>query len=166
MSNLIFLLLTPFFIGLFPDGEIVALLKGGQNRFSSDVSEIPKPILDKMEAIAGEPIALANSGGDFNSSDAIEDETLPFRRLIFAAWSKEKDEWLIYYEKGGRSHSTFLTYATLDESGEVGSIYNLSPNMKREIIIDRKVLCEKVKKGDYTIIYDNGRELKRNYLSF
>lgn len=52
---------------------------------------------------------IANPNGQFNATDVIENNKLPFRRLIFAGKSKEFS--FVYYEVGGlAAHLTLVLF--------------------------------------------------------
>lgn len=163
--TLIFVL---FSIGttLFPKEDILKLLKSDDKLFSYEVDSIPDPILKVMSEIAREEIIISEPFAEFNDSDAIDNENLPFRRLIFTVHSEQEKHWIIYYEKGGRSHNSYLVYVTLNIDDEVSSIYIFAPDTNNDIIRRGKDLSKKLKDEEFIIIYNNGKPLKRNYLGF
>ena len=145
MNNCLFLTVVTMLTFSFPTDQMIKILELNDRYFSYEIKSIPASIFTEMSEITGE---------------------LPFRRLIFAVHSKDKKEWLIYYEKGGRSHYSALAHAILGDQNEVEAIYNLVPETTVEIIRDKKTLCKRLKGSAFMIIYDNGEPLPRAYLSF
>jgi hypothetical protein len=152
-------------LAILPKDSILRLLLNESSPHLTQIDSIPTKIFNKMSDIVDEEILFANFGADFNASDVIDTENLPFRRLVFSICSANRKEWLIYYEKGGRSHTTFLTYAKLDNKNEVECIFNLSPNSK-ELLLEKQKLIEALRNDDFIVIYDNGKPLRRNYMGF
>jgi hypothetical protein len=70
-------------------------------------NDIPKSIKAAFIRITDQKeFAMADPGRPFQVTDAISDESLPWRRLIFAA--NQNGRWLVHYEKGGIGHSYYM----------------------------------------------------------
>lgn len=158
-----FILVSTF--NFLPKKSILNLLRDKSSIVILHIDSIPSAIFKKMNTVVSEQFAFASPKDEFNESDIVKDERLPSRRLIFALHSKDEKEWLIYYEKGGRSYNTFLSYAKLSKDGHVECIYNLSPKSKKGKI-QKEELIESLKSDNFTVIYDNGKPLQRNYQEF
>jgi hypothetical protein len=57
---------------------------------------------------------LADSGQNWNATDAVTDPTLPWKRLIWAAVGD--DYYVVHYERGGIDHSFHVLVATLTKN--------------------------------------------------
>jgi hypothetical protein len=62
--------------------------------------------VDSFPSNVSTSLVMANPGGRFNVTDAIDDVTLPFQRLLFGGRSDSL--WFIYYEQGGIGYSRNL----------------------------------------------------------
>ena len=72
------------------------------------VSDLPLSI---VALCAGENNKLAEPDGNWNATDAINDPTLPAKRLIWAA--ADGDYYVVHYERGGIAHTFHVLVAKL-----------------------------------------------------
>ena len=90
---------------------------GTPDRYYSKVKDIPKPVMNAFrKAMGGHEPKMADSGGAWNKTDVVDDPSLPFCRLIWAA--EIKGCCVIHYETGGVRYSTRYMIAAPDERGE------------------------------------------------
>ena len=71
-----------------------------------DVRALPAPVLQAFTEQGGSRLTMANPGKDFQATDVVFFNSLPWRRLIFAGVSGDK--CFVHYEQGGRGHSYVL----------------------------------------------------------
>ena len=155
-----------FYVDSFPSKKVLNLFEEDKLEFSENLNKFPKVILKEMETILDEEILLAGPNENFNKSDAIEDETWPFRRMIFLAWTKTKKEWLLYYEIGGRAHNTRLVYSQFDKNNKIKKLYCLAPDFYGNFTTSKDFLIEQMKSGNYATMYNNGKPRKIPYVPF
>jgi hypothetical protein len=65
---------------------------------------------------------IADIGAPFNSTDAVGDPSLPFRRLIRAG--HRGDDWFLWYEHGGITYFWQAVVAHVDAQGSVTTVAN------------------------------------------
>lgn len=152
--------------GTIPNRNIIDLLDCESCDTFHTWKVLPSSVIEKMSECIADSITFADANQKFNQSDAVEDEKIPFRRIVFITKSSKGNEWLIYYEKGGRSHISYLTYAALGNDNLVKCIYNLSPHAIKNNILQKNELKDVIKSGEYTIVYNNGKSLRRPYIPF
>lgn len=68
-----------------------------------DMRQLPRPVLQAYTERGGSRLVMANPGERFEATDYIRDSSVPRKRLIFAAISKDK--CIVSYEQGGIAHS-------------------------------------------------------------
>jgi len=68
-----------------------------------DIRQLPDPVLQSHTENGGSRLVMANPGKGFEATDYIADSSLPRKRLIFAAVSKDK--CIVSYEQGGYAHT-------------------------------------------------------------
>ena len=68
-----------------------------------DMRQLPGPVLQAYTERGGSRLVMANPGKRFEATDYISDSSVPRKRLIFAAVSKDK--CIVHYEQGGLAHS-------------------------------------------------------------
>jgi hypothetical protein len=123
---LIFITLASTMIGTLAKGAtttnlIPSVLSGLQDSkpdtYYSKVKDIPTPIMDAFQKAMGvRELRMADSGGAWNMTDMVDDPSLPFCRLIWAA--EIKGCCVIHYETGGVRYGTQYMIAAPDEIGE------------------------------------------------
>jgi hypothetical protein len=86
------------------------------------------PLTD-VSSVAQLPAALtkligpiADIGAPFNSTDAVTDPSLPFRRLIRAG--HRHDEWFVWYEHGGITYFWQAVVARVGNDGSATPVAN------------------------------------------
>jgi len=94
----------------YPSGEMSQSAREQflQGDFSliKDVRALPAPVLQAFTEQGGSRLTMANPGKDFQATDVVFFNSLPWRRLIFAGVSGDK--CFVHYEQGGRGHSYVL----------------------------------------------------------
>lgn len=137
MMSLINVIAIQFIVifGAIPNRNIIDLLDCESCDTFQTWRVLPSSLIEKMNECIADSITFADANQKFNSSDAVDDENIPFRRIVFIIKSNISNDWLIYYEKGGRSHVSFLTYAALDKENHIKCIFNLSPFANREVVL-------------------------------
>jgi hypothetical protein len=79
-----------------------------------DVRQLPAPILQAYTERGGSRLVMANPGKSFEATDYILDSSVPRKRLIFAAVSRDK--CIVSYEQGGIAHSYLIALFRLNSS--------------------------------------------------
>lgn len=82
--------------------DLKAIGRPGENATFDPVTRVkslPKSVRDQLGA-------MADPGEDFQRTDVVVDESLPWKRLIFAGQSQKY--WIVAYEHGGIGHSYFV----------------------------------------------------------
>jgi hypothetical protein len=64
-----------------------------------DMRQLPGPVLQAYTERGGSRLVMANRGKRFEATDYLRDSSVPRKRLIFAAFSKDK--CIVSYEQGG-----------------------------------------------------------------
>lgn len=65
---------------------------------------------------------IAEIGAPFNSTDAVLDPSLPFRRLVRAG--HRGDDWFVWYEHGGIGYFWQAVVARVGDDGSVSTLAN------------------------------------------
>ena len=100
----------------FP-AQLSGLEDAKPDKYYNKVKDIPTPVMDAFrKALGGQELRMADSDGAWNKTDVVDDPSLPFRRLIWAA--QIKGRYVIHYEMGGVRYNTRYMIATPDEGGE------------------------------------------------
>lgn len=68
-----------------------------------DMRQLPGPVLQAYTERGGSRLVMANPGKRFEATDDIRDSSVPRKRLIFAAVSRDK--CIVSYEQGGYAHT-------------------------------------------------------------
>ena len=87
----------------------------------TDARNLPGPVLRAFTEQGGSRLVIANPGKRFTATDAVEDATLPSKRLIFAGVAGEK--CFVHYEQGGFSHSFLVALFEVDSSYSMKPIW-------------------------------------------
>jgi len=91
-----------------PSEDQQALRKAPQFEQVRSATNLPPSVFARC---ADSGARLAERGGRWESTDLIEDSTLPTHRLVWAV--KHEDYYVVHYERGGRGHSFHLVVAKL-----------------------------------------------------
>src|SRR4051812_29726940 len=96
-------------------GERAALTEGARKvEMISSTAAIPSEVMEACVARrGGHEFRLAEPGQPFQVTDAVFDQTLLSRRLIWAA--ALPGHYLIHYEAGGIAHGYFLLLVSQDK---------------------------------------------------
>ena len=81
-----------------PQREIEIFLQD-DFRVINRLSDLPRPVLHAFTKEGGSRLVIVNPGKRFEETDAIDDATLPNKRLIFAGMFRDK--CFVHYEEGG-----------------------------------------------------------------
>ena len=84
-----------------PQSEVEQFLDG-DFRLIKDVKALPEPVIKAFTETDGSRLAIANPGKRFQVTDLVWDESLPWKRLLFAGLSGDK--CFMLYEQGGDVH--------------------------------------------------------------
>ena len=85
----------------------------GKYETVSDVKLLPDVVKEFYGIGNNSPDSgMANAGEEFNVSDAIRNDKLPSKRMIFAAVRRRDQFWIIQYEFGGRVHGYQVHFLT------------------------------------------------------
>jgi hypothetical protein len=94
----------------YPSGEVSKSTKEkfleGDFSIIKSVEALPPAVLRAFTEQGGSRFTMANPGKDFQATDYVLDDTLPFKRLVLAGLSG--DRCFVHYEQGGRGHSYVL----------------------------------------------------------
>ncbi len=72
----------------------------------TDMKALPEPVIKAFTETGGSRLTVANPGKRFQVSDVVWDESLPWKRLLFAGLSGNK--CFMLYEQGGEGHFYIL----------------------------------------------------------
>lgn len=81
----------------------------------TELAQLPSALKDLVSPIA-------EIGAPFNSTDAVLDPSLPFRRLIRAG--HHGDDWFVWYEHGGITFFWQAVVVRVDSDGSVSTLAN------------------------------------------
>ena len=174
--NTIIILITFFNYNLvqFSENEhistqILNTINNESTLFLTKKKKIPKCIFGEIDRLTKDDFRLVNPDKKFRPTDKIEDQTISNRRLIFAA--NYGNDWVIYYEKGGRAYNTLLVFAEI--SGKKVKYLN---GMNLQVISDPKRLKDKkeelqiindaLKNGSYRLFYSSREKLEKEIINF
>jgi hypothetical protein len=93
---------------------------GGRNldgdfKILDSVEQLPTSVKDAFAALTHQSrFEMADPGHDFQVTDVIRHEGLPWRRLIFAGISDK--ECFVHYERGGYGHSYYVVVFSTEPS--------------------------------------------------
>ena len=77
--------------------------------------EIPATVQNRFSMTCREStFSMANPGEEYQETDVVENDSLPSRRLVFAA--RSTDHFLIHFEKGGFGHSYIVVLFRLTDT--------------------------------------------------
>jgi hypothetical protein len=75
----------------------------GDFHLITDMEAMPKPVIKAFTETGGSRLTIANPGKGFQATDVVLwDESLPWKRLLFAGISGDK--CFMLYEQGGQVH--------------------------------------------------------------
>src|SRR5215469_7121916 len=74
----------------------------GDFQVITDMEALPEPVIKAFTEKGGSRLTVANPGKRFQVSDVVWDESLPWKRLLFAGLSGNK--CFMLYEQGGEAH--------------------------------------------------------------
>jgi hypothetical protein len=83
----------------------------GDFQLITDMEALPEPVIKAFTETGGSRLTVANPGKRFQVSDVVWDESLPWKRLLFAGLSGNK--CFMLYEQGGEAHFYVLALFTL-----------------------------------------------------
>ena len=70
----------------------------------TSIRGLPLGVRDELQTLFGSPsLDIAEPGAKYQDTDAVDDPSLPGRRLVAAGCSI--DHCLVYYERGGTAHT-------------------------------------------------------------
>jgi hypothetical protein len=78
----------------------------GDFQLITDMEALPEPVIKAFTETGGSRLTVANPGKRFQLSDLVWDESLPWKRLLFAGLSGNK--CFMLYEQGGEGHFYIL----------------------------------------------------------
>src|SRR5262245_6450222 len=78
-------------------------LQGDQFQIVTSIRGFPLGVRDGLQKLFNGALDIADPGAEFQVTD-VDNSRLPLRRLVAAGCSTD-NHCLIYYERGGRSHS-------------------------------------------------------------
>ena len=76
-----------------------------------DMKALPEPVIKAFTETGGSRLPVANPGERFQTTDLVWDESLPWKRLLFAGLLGNK--CFMLYEQGGEVHFYVLALFTL-----------------------------------------------------
>ena len=74
----------------------------GDFQLITDTEALPEPVIKAFTEKGGSRLTIANPGKRFQVTDVVFDESLPWKRLLFAGVSGKK--CFMLYEQGGITH--------------------------------------------------------------
>jgi hypothetical protein len=77
---------------------------------------IPEYIRAKLYCLVG---PMANPGENWQSTDNVIDESLPWKRLVFCSLNRQKDIFIVVYEHGGEGKNTKIIMMKLTDKGVI-----------------------------------------------
>jgi hypothetical protein len=86
-----------------------------------NVKALPRPVLQAFTEEGGSRLVMVNPGKKFEATDAIDDSSLPNRRLIFAG--VVGDRCFVHYEQGGIVHIYILALFRLKSSDSIEPLW-------------------------------------------
>jgi hypothetical protein len=88
-------------------GALRAHVQGERFEIVTSIRGLPLGVRDGLQTLFGSPdLDIAEPGAEFQVTDVVVNPKLPTRRLIAAGCST--DHCLVYYERGGISHTWHL----------------------------------------------------------
>ncbi len=93
---------------------------------------------------------MANPGEKFQADDVVIDQTLPWRRLVFAG--AQGDEWFVHYERGGYAHSYHVTAFKVNPYGDADFEWGCSVIRKANALEELRTMvsaCRLAKANGY-----------------
>jgi hypothetical protein len=100
--------------------EVLQFL-GGDFRIVKDMKALPRPVIEAFTETGGSRLTVANPGQRFQATDHVLDESLPWKRLLFAGVLGER--CFMLYEQGGRAHFYVLALFKLTPAGAIQPIW-------------------------------------------
>jgi hypothetical protein len=86
-------------LGFPPMPQLAACTIPGQSKVATSLSELPAGVRAEIERFFKPDHGIADANGQFNSSDAITDLSIPQRRFLRAY--QVGTTWILWYEIGG-----------------------------------------------------------------
>jgi hypothetical protein len=98
--------------------ELGRLENGVPKSYITSVGRLPRSAIDALRTVNGlNDFHMADAGGAWNATDIVTDQTLPFRRLIWAA--SLRGYVVVHYERSGYGHSYhFIVVSPENEDGK------------------------------------------------
>jgi hypothetical protein len=129
-------------------GEIPKALKEIEEavpeKYIMKTCDIPDPVKIAFgNEMPGKIFTMADSGKDWNKTDVVHDQSLPFRRLVWAV--KIRDYYVIHYEEGGIVYrACYMVASTERKSMKCSVIWSAtSPNISKDYL----TFIKNLKKG-------------------
>ena len=83
----------------------------------TSIRGLPLGVRDGLQTLfGGQTLDIAESGAEFQGTDAVVNPKLPIRRLVAAGCST--DHCLVYYERGGSAHTLAGGALSLDAGSD------------------------------------------------
>jgi hypothetical protein len=95
-----------------PPADRKALLEASQFHEIHSTRDLPPAV---VALCADDKGKIADPGQNWNTTDAVTDPSLPWKRLIWAAIGG--DYYVVHYERGGIDHSFHILVAKLTKNG-------------------------------------------------
>lgn len=106
--------------------EVPACTFAKPSKEIASLNGLPSQVRSEVLRFFSNGGGIANVDGEFNSTDYVEDRSVPRRRLIRAYFTE--DVWLIWYEQGGFGRSANTLALTRQRDGDgVATVYRATP---------------------------------------
>lgn len=94
----------------------------------SSLAELPEQVRTEITRLFKGGGGIADSGGEFNSTDVIEDKAVPHNRFLRAYLTN--DVWFVWWEAGGIVHTLYtLALTRRREEGQASAIFRVAPGI-------------------------------------
>jgi len=85
--------------------EVISKIKNEKFEITTKTKNIPRFVKRELRKIDKVKFKIAKAGGNFNSSDVIDNKSWPNKRIIFLAYNE--DVYVLLYEQGGISRNYY-----------------------------------------------------------